>query len=210
MFDLQEYERSHMAFASIDWDYNLLQLCCIMVDGKWKIHYNVGNGWTRLFTGLPEDATECSPTAAFDGSQWIISFIAGGSILKPDWSDVPYFLYKKVGLDDTLPIKMIPAEVGFIWKYQVTYGSRRPMIFQKEQNFERTVKLKGLNYLFRVSYDPFHPRTLLISGTNEANEIISLKWKMYDKKIFLLSNNNEACYKAAIFRDEVYYTEKRI
>ena len=66
MFDLQEYERSHMAFASIDWDYNLLQLCCIMVDGKWKIHYNVGNGWTRLFTGLPEDATECSPTAAFD------------------------------------------------------------------------------------------------------------------------------------------------
>lgn len=208
IFDLNEFERSHMAFADADWSGGILQLCCIMVNGKWKIHYNVGNGWTRLFTGLPEDATECSPTAAFDGTQWIISFIAGGSILKPDWSDVPFFLYKKVGLDDSMPIKMLPSDVGFIWKNQITYGGRQPVIFQREENVKRVIKLKRLEYIYRVSYNPHQPRTLLISGKNDIDEIISLKWNIFDAKIYILSNNNEACYKAAIFKNEVYYSHK--
>lgn len=59
-------------------DYMPKAFCCLKVGGKWKLHHYENGEWKRVYTGLPEDATECSPTAELVGGRWRISFIAGG------------------------------------------------------------------------------------------------------------------------------------
>ena len=74
-------------------DYAPKAFCCLKVGGKWKLHHNENGEWKRVYTGLPEDATECSPTAELVGGRWRISFIAGGHE-----SDRRFYLYKIDGI----------------------------------------------------------------------------------------------------------------
>ena len=65
MFDFSEGDSrySHMPFAAFDGDGNPQEFCCLDVGGLWKLHWRRGRKWRRIQTGLPEDATECGPTA---------------------------------------------------------------------------------------------------------------------------------------------------
>ena len=49
--------------AAFDGDGNPQEFCCISVNGLWKLHWRRRGKWKRIRTGLPEDATECGPTA---------------------------------------------------------------------------------------------------------------------------------------------------
>ena len=67
-----------MPFIAYDENGQPKQFCCLKVNDKWKIHHFEDGIWKRLYTGLPDDATECSPTAEWTIDGWRVSFIGGG------------------------------------------------------------------------------------------------------------------------------------
>lgn len=99
-------------------DYAPKAFCCLKIGGKWKLHHCENGQWKRVYTGLPEDATECSPTAEFVDGRWRISFIAGGHE-----SDRRFYLYKIDGIGNVSE-KVVSADVWFIFKNRIVYGGR--------------------------------------------------------------------------------------
>jgi hypothetical protein len=63
-----------MPFAAYDGNGSPQEFCCIQRDGLWKLHWLKGGKWKRIQTGLPDDATECGPTAEFEDGMWKLSF----------------------------------------------------------------------------------------------------------------------------------------
>ena len=209
MFQLDDYESSHMPFAAPG-EGEERQLCCLKVNGVWKIHYFDGSGWRRLFTGANEDATECCPTAEWhpDYRQWTVSFIAGGSVMN-GWRDVGFMLYRKWGFDDTPPVKVCPANVGYVWKRQATFASSVGPIIQYEGSMKTVTKLKGVDYIYRLSYDPFSPRDILMSLQKKDGSLVSCRWSPLANGLTLITDGGEPCYKCAVWRDGVYYCRRR-
>lgn len=121
--------------------------------------------WKRIRTGLPEDATECAPCADFEDGIWKISFIAGG------WKgDRRFRLYRMYGLHGEVMAQQF-ADVGFVHKNCVAYASRRGPLFLVEPCRRIILTFHGVEFLYRVSYDPFEPNRLLISGQYPGGEI---------------------------------------
>ena len=105
MFEFEKDVKSHMpfvAYAPGDWRHGR-QFCCIMVNGKWKVHQYKDGKWQRVNTGLPEDATECSPAAEYLFGVWHLSFIAGGAE-----GDRKFRLYHIADLDKGVLKKPFP------------------------------------------------------------------------------------------------------
>lgn len=69
MFDFKEEICSHMPFIAYGEApyFEPKAFCCLMLNGKWKLHHFYNGKWERVNTGLPDDATECSPTAEWKG-----------------------------------------------------------------------------------------------------------------------------------------------
>ena len=75
MFNFDKNTFSHMPFVAYGSspEFKAEQFCCLQVGGKWKLHHFDGENWKRINTWLPNDSTECSPTAEFIDGKWQIA-----------------------------------------------------------------------------------------------------------------------------------------
>lgn len=135
--------------------------------GKWKLHHYENGEWKRVYTGLPEDATECSPTAELVGGRWRISFIAGGHE-----SDRRFYLYKIDGIGN-VPEKVVAADVGFVFKNRIVYGGRSGGLYVVNGEHMQKLTFPDVEYFYRVSYNPDNPSEWLISGQTKSGGIFS-------------------------------------
>lgn len=183
-------------------DYAPKAFCCLKIGGKWKLHHCEDGKWKRVYTGLPEDATECSPTAELVGGRWRISFIAGGHE-----GDRRFYLYKMEGLDSP-PERVVSADVGFVWKNRIVYGGRSGGLFIVLGESTQKLTFADVEYLYRVSYNPDCPQELLISGQYKNGEIFSWILNPREKSLYELSVNGVPAYKAALFKGRCFYAER--
>ena len=193
-----------MPFIQFDENSQPMLFCCLQVNGLWKIHYYNGVAWVRLYTGLPEDATQCSPTAEFADGMWKISFIAGGAEESP-----MFYLYRKYGFQAQSAIPVMPADVGFVWKDQTTIASRKSSIFQFEQGVTTQLQIQNIEYLYRITYNPSNPRDLLISGQDFNGDIFSIKYNPQSEQMFRIFDGDKVCYKACFWYGDCYYAQKK-
>lgn len=201
-FNASDNRYNHMPFASPDAQGNAGEFCCILTNGLWKLHRFNGTRWKRLKTGLPDDATECGPTAELEDGIWKISFIAGG------WDgDRRFRLYRMYGISGT-PMAQKFADVGYVRKDQVVYAGRRGPIIIIEPERKITLTLHGVEYLYRVSYDPFRPNRMLISGQYGGGEIFSWTYQPGMKILNNVTADGVAAYKCAFYRDECFYAKR--
>lgn len=203
MFDFKDSRYTHMPFVGLDQDGNPKEFCCIQVNGLWKLYQFTGTKWKRLKTGLSDDATECSPTAEFEDGIWKISFVAGG------WKgDRRFRLYRMYGLNGT-PMVQDFADVGFVWKDRVAYAGRRGPITLVESGRTVTLNLNGVEFLYRLSYDPFQPNRLLISGQLSGGEIFSWTYQPGMKKLCSVIADGDPAYKCAFYRGDCFFAKRQ-
>ena len=202
MFEFKDARFTHMPFAAPGMDGKPEQFCCIQNEGLWKIYHFTGRKWKRVKTGLPADATECAPCAEFAEGVWQLSFIAGG------WKgDRRFRLYRMYGLN-TEPMAQTFADVGFVRKDQVCYGFRRGPVIIREPGRTLALNFHDIDYLYRVSYDPFQPNRLLISGQYPNGEIFSWTYKPGLKQLKCVLADGVAAYKCALYNGDCYYAER--
>lgn len=204
MIKFPEDRYSHMPFIQFDENLQPKMFCCLQVNGIWKIHYFNGKRFVRLYTGLPEDAVQCSPAAEFADGIWKITFIAGGS------SKIPiFYLYRKYGFQPQSAIPIMPAEVGFAWKDQTTIASKNSSIYQFENGVTTQIQLQNVEYLYRITYNPNNPRQLIISGQEFNQKIFSIVYTPQSNQMFRIYDGNKVCYKACFWYNDCYYAEKK-
>jgi len=202
MFDFNDSRYTHMPFAALDGDGNPKQFCCIQNNGLWKLYHFTGRKWKRLKTGLPADATECGPTAEFGDGMWKISFIAGG------WQgDRRFRLYRMYGFN-TEPMVQGFADAGFVRKDHVVYAGRRGPITIIEPGRTVTLTLNGVEFLYRVSYDPFQPNRLLVSGQYANGSIFSWAYQPGMKILKNVIADGVPAYKCAFYEGDCYYAKR--
>lgn len=179
--------------------------CCLMQDGKWKLHRFEGGEWKRIATGLPEDATECSPCAEYDpvSGKWRLSFIAGGFE-----SGREFYLYFIDDLDNPNPEKIISADVGFVFKNRIAYGGRTGMFFIEDGVKTKAITFPDTEFLYRVSYNPNNPHELIFSGQRNDGELFSRVYNLATRKAYELSVDGTTAYKATFFNDDCYYAKR--
>lgn len=177
--------------------------CCLQVNNKWKLHYFDGQTWKRINTALSEDATECSPTAEYANGKWQVSFIAGGFE-----ADRRFYLYKIIGLENPKPQKIVQADVGFLWKNKIVYGSRIGEVRIAGGKSITLLKFPEVKYLYRVSYNPNNPQELLISGQDKSGKLFSWICNPIAKHLQSICVNDNPAYKAALFKGTLYYAKR--
>lgn len=163
-FDRKRYPRTHMPFAVHDGD-RLREFGCIMVDGKWKAHELVDGEWRRIATGLPDDATECSPCAWWDAisDRLTLSFVGGASL-----TSLPYRLY--AGEEGDFH-EVTYASVGLVHKGMVVHGDGSNEFDIETEGMRRHVTLSGVSYVYRLSLDENAPTRLLATCMMENEDI---------------------------------------
>lgn len=210
MFELNDYEYSHMPFVA--WSPNgMLQLCCLKVNDKWKVHYFEDGAWKKLYTGTEDDATECCPTAEWDNveDRWNISFIAGGST-QNDWANVGFMLYRKYTLDNTAAVQVCPADVGYVFKDSIICASKYGPIYRYIKNEKMTIKLRAyIKFIYRLSYDPQHPSRMLISAVTKNDKVISFYYDITTEEVCLINDGDQPCYKCCFWNGDIYYCKKK-
>lgn len=202
MFENFDERYNHMPFAVMNASGEPEQFCCLKNGDLWKLYHYSGAKWKRVKTGLPADATECGPTAEWEDGIWKISFIAGG------WEgDRRFRLYRMYGLSGT-PMAQEFADVGYVRKNQVVYAGRRGPIIILEPERRITLSLRGVEYLYRVSYDPFQPNRMLISGQFFGGEIFSWTYQTGMRRLCRVISDGVPAYKCAFYRDECFYAQR--
>ena len=202
MFDFNDQRYTHMPFVSPDAEGRPAQFCCIQNHGLWKLYRNLDGTWKRLRTGLPADATECSPTAEWRDGAWRLSFVAGG------WkADRRFRLYRMDGFLAT-PLAQPFADAGYVRKDQVVYAGRRGPVFIVEPTRQRTLALHGVEFIYRLSYNPFRPNQLLISGQLAGGAIFTWAYLPGLKLLQQLVADGGPAYKCALYDGECYYAQQ--
>lgn len=202
MFTFNDSRYTHMPFAAVGPDGNAEEFCCIPVNGVWKLYHFTGRKWKRIRTGLPDDAFECGPCAEFEDGMWKISFVAGGAK-----SDREFKLYRLLGFDAE-PMVQVSADVGFVWKDHVVHAGRRGPVTIVEPGRTVTLTLSGVEYLYRVSYDPFQPNRLLISGQFPGGEIFSWAYQPGMRILKEVIADGVPAYKCAFYGGDCYYAKR--
>ena len=198
-------QKSHMPFIAHGKvpEFKPKAFCCLWVNGKWKLHHLENDEWKRVNTGLPDDATECSPTAEYIDGKWKISFIAGGFE-----ADRSFYLYRVSDLDNPTSEKVVQADVGYIWKNKIVSAKRNGTIDIYEPRQPISLNLPNVEYLYRISYNPNNPQELLISGKLKTGELFSWICNPTAKYLQEICNGNEVAYKMAISKGKYYYAKR--
>ena len=183
-------------------DYASKAFCCLKVGGKWKLYHREDGKWKRVYTGLPEDATECSPTAELVDGRWRIPFIAGGHE-----NDRRFYLYKIDGIGN-VPEKVVSADVGFVFKNRIVYGGRSGGLYIVSGGNTQKLTFPDVEYLYRVSYNPDNPSEWLISGQTKSGGIFSRGCNVFAETVQSLCVNGKPAYKAALFNGKCFYAER--
>ncbi len=202
MFHFNDSRYTHMPFAAVGPDGNAEEFCCIPVNGVWKLYHFTGRKWKRIRTGLPDDAFECGPCAEFEDGMWKISFVAGGAK-----SDREFKLYRLLGFDAE-PMVQIAADVGFVWKDHVVHAGRRGPVTIVEPGRTVTLALPDVEFLYRLSYDPFQPNRLLISGQFLNGEIFSWAYQPGMRILKEVIADGVPAYKCAFYEGDCYYAKR--
>ena len=206
MFDFIAGVESHMPFAAPDpaGGFSPREFCCMKIGGVWKIHQFRDGAWRRVNTGLPDDMTECGPVAESVDGVWHLTFIAGGSERSRTFK-----LYHIGGLDEgNLPVAVTAASSGFIMKSRLVYAPRSGPITVEEPGKTVRITFGDAEYLYRLSYDPFHPSRLLVSGQSFNGKIFSRLYDMVRGELFDLEADGEPAYKAALWKDQCFYAKR--
>ena len=205
MFNFDKTIFSHMPFVAYGSspEFKAEQFCCLQVGGKWKLHHFDGENWKRINTWLPNDSTECSPTAELIDGKWQVSFIAGGT--NPDRK---FRLYKIADLENPQPEVVCEAEVGFVWKNRIVFGKRSGGLYVSDASKTQKLTFANVEYLYRVSYNPSNPNELLISGQYNSGELFSWACNVNARTLHSLCVNGKPAYKAAFFGNILYYAER--
>ncbi|MGN0880124.1 MAG: hypothetical protein ACI4WT_11840 [Oligosphaeraceae bacterium] len=204
MFDFNSADRryTHMPFVAHDADGSPQEFCCISVNGLWKLHWRRGRKWRRIRTGLPEDATECSPTAEWEDKMWKVSFVAGG------WKgDRRFRLYRMYGLD-TPPMAQGFADIGFVRKDTVAMAGRRGPIVIREAERTVTLDIPEAMFLYRLSYDPQRPNRLLISGETHGGGLFSWSYVPGMGELLAMTDGGTPAYKCALWDGVCHYAQR--
>jgi len=206
MFDFDAGVESHMPFAAPDPadGFSPRQFCCMKVGGVWKLHQFKDGTWQRVNTGFPDDMTECGPVAESVDGVWHLTFIAGGS----ERSRV-FKLYHVGGLDEgDLPVAVTAASNGFIMKSRLVHAFRSGPITVEDPGKTLRFAFTDAEFIYRVSYDPFHPGHLLVSGQSFNGDIFSRLYDMTRGELYELEANGEPAYKAALWKDRCFYAKR--
>lgn len=207
IFDFKNDAYTHMPFAApgAPPDFCPAEFCCIMVNGKWKLHRYLAGAWARIPTGLPEDATECSPCGFCDpaNEKWSLSFIAGGSA-----EQTQFYLYRIADLANPESAAVIAADAGFVWKEKIVYAGRRSCITVAEGTRRTTYTLTDEEYLYRVSPHVERPQELIVSGQKTDGTVFSRLLAPMRKTLRELSVDGEAAYKGIIWNGRCYYARR--
>lgn len=193
---------SHMPFVAHDRSQHFAphQFCCRMIGGKWKLcHCDTDGEWRQIQTGLPADATECSPTAEWEDGMWKISFIAGGAE-----TSIRFRLYRLFGLTSGAAMTICNADVGYLQKRRIVHAGRRGSLFIQDPNRIREIHFADVEYLYRVSYNPNNPDELLVSGQKFGGDIFSWIY-VPGRTLESLTSNGNPAYKAAFFNGRLFY-----
>ena len=206
MFNIDKNIKSHMPFAAPDplHGFTAREFCCLMIDGKWKIHQFKNGSWIRVNTGLPNDATECSPAAECIDGIWHLTFIAGGAE-----SNRRFKLYHICDLDaGVMPVILCPADVGYLQKNTLVHATRHGPIMIERPGKILKIHIHDAEYLYRVTYDPFNPGRLYISGQTFAGEIFSRIYIQSENELIELMADGVPAYKAAFWKTDCYYAQR--
>lgn len=204
MFDFNASDNrfSHMPFVAYDGEGNAQEFCCINAGGFWKLHWRRGRKWKRIHTGLPEDATECGPTAEFEDGMWKLSFVAGG------WKgDRRFRLFRMYGMDSA-PMAQGFADVGFVRKDAVAMAGRRGPIVIRDSERIVTLAISEAEYLYRLSYDPQRPNRLLVSGQFRGGGIFSWAYAPGMDELVAVTDDGTPAYKCALWDGQCFYAER--
>ena len=204
MFDFNSADRryTHMPFAAFGGKGRPQEFCCINIGGLWKLHRRQGRKWRRIQTGLPDDATECGPTAEWEDGMWKVSYIAGG------WKgDRRFRLYRMYGLDSE-PMAQGFADIGCVRKDAVAMAGRRGPIVIRDSERIVTLAIPEAEYLYRLSYDPQRPNRLLVSGQMKGGEIFSWAYAPGMDELVAVTDNGTPAYKCALWDGQCFYAER--
>lgn len=181
---------SHMPFACYGPEGNrYLFYCRAEQEGRWKLWVSDETDLDRrVVTGLADDAVECSPTAWFDENGWHVSFVGS--------SENVFYLWTLAGptLDELGSLTTITKTRagcvrpdGTIWRADAT---------DRIYCGEKLVKVPGLVY--RVSYVPDEPNTLLMAGSTLQNGLHAYKINLVTDERTKLVCGSDSAYKCAI------------
>ena len=204
MFDFNSADRryTHMPFAAFGGKGRPQEFCCINIGGLWKLHRRQGRKWRRIQTGLPDDATECGPTAEWEDGMWKVSYIAGG------WKgDRRFRLYRMYGLDSE-PMAQGFADIGCVRKDAVAMAGRRGPIVIRDSERIVTLSIPEAEYLYRLSYDPRRPNRLLVSGQFRGGELFSWSYAPGMDELVEIADSGVPAYKCALWDGRCYYAER--
>ncbi len=100
------------------------------------------------------------------------------------------------------------ADVGFVRKDHVVHAGRRGPITIVEPGRTVTLTLNGVEFLYRVSYDPFQPNRLLISGQYLDGTIFSWAYQPGMKILRNVIADGVSAYKCAFYGGDCYYAKR--
>ena len=207
MFDFSENIKTHMPFAAFGRNDGIVQTCCIMVDGLWKVHILDGNEWRRVNTGMPEDATECSPFIEYGPMTDTMSmtFIAGASKEK---GYMRFALYRIDDLEHPAVRKIIDANCGFFWKTILVHaGAAGPVCIDRGE-MRTSIEIKNCEYNYRVTSTGRSLFEILVTGQMHGGEIFTWLIDVNSKKTHVVTSNGGPLYKPCLINDEWYHCRK--
>ncbi|HPD31721.1 MAG TPA: hypothetical protein PLL20_17150 [Phycisphaerae bacterium] len=174
---------------------------------RWKLWIAVGDRPPRrLETGLPDDLTECSPTAWSDDTGWHVTFIAGGASESP-----LYRLYRMDGpdLDDlSKPVAIHATRAAFVYGDRLVHADPENLIYVRQPSGDFDIELPGA-FIYRVSYRADEPDTLLISGAWQTErDVFALEYDLRTGEQHLLECDGLPAYKCTILGNKVLYAQR--
>lgn len=200
-FDREKYPKTHMPFATYD-GARRREFGCVMVNGLWKVHELVDGEWRRVDTGLPEDATECSPFAWYDSvdNAFHLTYVGGASAFS-----VPFRLY---GLTNGEVREITRASVGYQWKGTVVHGDGSNEFDVERERERRHFVLNGVTYIYRLTHDATNPRTILASCQLGNDEIRTFAINMLTGECDELIADGQPTYKPCLLDNICAYAVK--
>lgn len=208
-----EVKNTHMPFLTIDENGEYVLFFCSgridEADSKtfkrlWKLWCITGSRMWQIETGLPDNITECSPTAWYDGENWNISFIAGDEILGHRSQ-----LYQMKGKTlDTLglAISIEFTDCGFVAKSRRVHGSVLNLIHIYDRNQGKfDLELPGA-WIGRISYQADKLDRILIGGQWQMERYsFTLEYDLFSGKQSFLLCDNKPAYKPTIYGGTVLH-----
>jgi len=99
----------------------------------------------------------------------------------------------------------IPA--GCAVNFKSDAGRRGPILLV-ESGQTVTLTPQGIEYLYRVSYNPFNPNQLLISGQLSKGDVFSWAYQPGLKILKSVVADSVPAYKCAFYKNDCYYAKR--